>query len=95
MLLPEAVFNSRVPVGLCVVMPVVKVEGALEVEGISWRMGACVTMAVEVGGGTGAVVGAGRAAWTGFTGKYEKWLNSECERKEIFILTASCVPLLI
>lgn len=52
MLLPEAVFSSRVPVGLFVVMPVANVEGALEVEEISWRMGACVTMAVEVGGGT-------------------------------------------
>lgn len=48
-------------------MPVAKVETALEVEVISWRMGACVTMAVEVGVGTGAVVGAGGAGWTGFT----------------------------
>lgn len=35
MLFPGAVFNSRVPVGLWVVMPVAKVEAALEVEGIS------------------------------------------------------------
>lgn len=48
-------------------MPVAKVETALEVEVISWRMGACVTMAVEVGVGTTAVVGAGGAGWTGFT----------------------------
>lgn len=82
MLLPEAVFSSTGTVGLCVVMPVANVEGALEVEGISWRMGACVTMAVEVGGGTGAVVWGGRADWTGFTGKYEKWLNSGRKRKD-------------
>lgn len=48
-------------------MPVAKVETALEVEVISWRMGACVTMAVDVGVGTGAVVRAGGAGWTGFT----------------------------
>ncbi len=42
-------------------MPVAKVVAALEVEVISWRMGACVTMAVEVGVGAGATVGAGRA----------------------------------
>ena len=30
-------------------MPVAKLETALEVEVISWRMGACVTMVVEVG----------------------------------------------
>lgn len=41
MLLPDAVFNRRVPIGLCVVMPVAKLEAALEVEVISWRMGAC------------------------------------------------------
>lgn len=29
-------------------MPVARVEAALEVEVISWRMGACGTMAVEV-----------------------------------------------
>lgn len=57
MLLPGAVFSSRVPVGLCVVMPVAKVVPALEVEVISWRIGACVTMAVEVGVGTGAAAG--------------------------------------
>lgn len=67
MLLPGAVFSSRVPVGLCVVMPVAKVEAALAVEVISWRMGACVTMAVEVGVGTVAEVGACRADRTGFT----------------------------
>lgn len=42
-------------------MPVAKVEAALAVEVISWRMGACVTMAVEVGVGAGAAAGAGRA----------------------------------
>lgn len=47
-------------------MPVAKVEAALELEVISWRMGACVTMAVEVGVGTGAVVRAGCTGWTGF-----------------------------
>lgn len=47
-------------------MPVAKVEAALEVEVMSWRMGACVTIAVEVGVWTGAVVGDGRAGRTGF-----------------------------
>lgn len=47
-------------------MPAAKVEPALELEVISWRMGACVTMAVEVGVGTGVVVGACGAGWTGF-----------------------------
>lgn len=67
MLLPGAVFSSRVPVGLCVVMPVAKVEAALAVEVISWRMGACVTMAVEVGTWTAAEVVACRAERTEFT----------------------------
>lgn len=45
----EAVFNSRwVPVGLWVVMPVPRDEATLEAEVISWRMGACCTMAVVV-----------------------------------------------
>lgn len=44
-------------------MPVAKVEAALEVEVISWRMGACGTMAVEVD--VGAVGGTG-AGGTGF-----------------------------
>lgn len=48
MLLPLGVFSS-VPVELWVVMPPVRVEPALEVVVISWRMGACETMAVEVG----------------------------------------------
>lgn len=61
---PGAVFSNRVPVGLWVVMAVAKVVTGLEVEVISWRMGACVTMEVEVAGRTeGAVAasGAGRA----------------------------------
>lgn len=41
MLLPVAVFSSSVPVGLCVVMPVARVEAALELELINWRIGAC------------------------------------------------------
>lgn len=51
--LPGAVFSSRVPVGLWVVMPVARVEAAFEVDVISWRMGACGTMAVEVDVGAG------------------------------------------
>lgn len=65
MLLPGAVFSSKVPVGLWVVMPVAKLEAALEEEVISWRMGACETMVVEVGVGAGAAAGAGRAAGVG------------------------------
>lgn len=53
-------------------MPVAKVEAALEVEVISWRIGACVTMAVEVGVGTGAAVGTGRAGNTGFPAENRK-----------------------
>lgn len=41
MLLPGAVFNSRVPVGLWVVMPVAKLGAGLDVEVISWRIGPC------------------------------------------------------
>lgn len=52
-----------------------KVDTAFEVEVISWRIGVCGTMAVEVGAGTGAeagvraeaevaaAAGAGRAGW--------------------------------
>lgn len=57
--LPGAVFNSSVPVELCVVMAVVKLETALEVEAISWRMGVWGTNAVDVETGAemeGAVV---------------------------------------
>lgn len=43
-------------------MPVAKVEAALEVEVISWRMGACGTIEVEV------VAGAGAGAETGACG---------------------------
>lgn len=46
-------------------MPVAKVEAALEVEVISWRMGACGTIAVEVVVGAGAGAGAG-TGWAGF-----------------------------
>lgn len=53
-------------------MPVAKVEAALELEVISWRIGVCVTMAVEVGAGIGAAVGAGRAGWTGFASTIQK-----------------------
>lgn len=48
-------------------MPVARVEAALAVVVINWRMGACVTIAAEVGTGTGAEMGSGRAVWTGFT----------------------------
>lgn len=64
MLLPVAVFSSRVPVGLWLVMPVAKVDAALEVEVISWRIGVCATMAVEVGAEVAAAAGVGRAGWT-------------------------------
>lgn len=67
MLLPGAVFSSRVPVGLWLVMPVAKVDAAFEVEVISWRIGVCVTMAVEVGAEVGAeaaaAAGPGTAWW--------------------------------
>lgn len=42
-------------------MPVAKVEAALEVEVISWRMGVCETIAVEVEVETGTGAGAGAA----------------------------------
>lgn len=44
-----------------------KVETALEVEVISWRIGACVTMAVEVGVRAGAATGPDGAERAGFT----------------------------
>lgn len=47
-------------------MPVAKVLPALEVEVISWRMGACETMAVEVDVWTGPVAEAGGASGAGF-----------------------------
>lgn len=43
-------------------IPVAKVEAALEVEVISWRMGACGTMAVEVVAEAGAEAAAGAGA---------------------------------
>lgn len=46
--LPEVVFSSRVPVGLWVLMPVARLEAALEVEVMSWRMGVCETTALVV-----------------------------------------------
>lgn len=62
-------------------MPVAKVEAALELEVISWRIGVCVTMAVEVGAGIGAAVGAGRAGWTGFASTIQKKKKlSDCNR---------------
>lgn len=63
-------------------MPVAKVEAAFELEVISWRIGVCVTMAVEVGAGIGATVGAGRAGWIGFTSNTKKKQQqlSECNR---------------
>lgn len=70
MLLPVAVFSSRVPVGLWLVMPVAKVDAAFDVEVISWRIGVCVTMAAEVEAGTGVgaedatAAAAGGACWT-------------------------------
>lgn len=67
--LPGAVFSSRVPVGLWLVMLVAKVDAALAVEVISWRMGVCVTMAVETGTGAAAAAGAGRAGWIGVASK--------------------------
>lgn len=53
-------------------MPVAKVEAALELEVINWRMGACGTMAVEVDVGAGAGTGAGRADWAGFAEENRK-----------------------
>lgn len=67
--LPEAVFSSRVPAGLWLVMLVAKVVAALAVEVISWRMGACVTMAVETGTWAAAPAVAGRAGWIGVASK--------------------------
>lgn len=61
--LPGAVFSSRVPVGLWLVMPVARVDAALEEEVISWRIGVCVTMAVEVGAEAVAAAGAARVVW--------------------------------
>lgn len=43
---PLAVFSTSVPMGLCVVMPVARLEPAFEVVLISWRMEACETMAL-------------------------------------------------
>lgn len=48
MLLPGAVFSSRVPVGLCVLMPAARLVAALDVEVMSWRMGVCETTALVV-----------------------------------------------
>lgn len=69
--LPGAVFSSRVPVGLWLVMLVAKVDAALAVEVISWRMGVCVTMAVETGTAAAAAAGAGRAGWIGVAAVFD------------------------
>lgn len=53
-------------------MAVAKVETALEVEVISWRMGACETMAVEVDVGVGTGAGAGRAGGAEFAAVLDK-----------------------
>lgn len=56
MLLPGAVFNNNALAGFWEVRAVGRGEAALEVEVMSWRTGACITIAVEVGTGTGARV---------------------------------------
>lgn len=51
-------------------MAVARLEAALEVEVISWRMGACGTTAVEVDGAAGA--GTGAAGGAGFAEEKRK-----------------------
>lgn len=81
--LPGAVFSSRVPVGLWLVMPVAKVDAALAVEVISWRMGVCVTMAVEAGAGAAAAAGTGRVCWIGAASKTHAQKRDISEYKQI------------
>lgn len=61
-------------------MPVAKVEAALEVEVISWRMGACGTMAVEVVAGAGAEAEAGAGAGACGAGFAEESSKMACFR---------------
>lgn len=67
-------------------MAVAKVEAALELEVINWRMGACETMAVDVDVGAGARAGAGakagaEAGGTGGGGFAEERKNSSFQNK--------------
>lgn len=72
-------------------MAVANLEAALEVEVISWRMGACETMAAEVDVGVGTGAEAGRAGGAEFAEENGKNFVSDNDSKRRWDFQMNCI----